>query len=366
MHLTIRVDASIEMGTGHVMRCLTLAKELKSRGADILFVTRALTGHMAETIANHGFSVKLLPEVSVEYRPKNHDVPHAEWLKVSLEQDASETIQALSNRKTDWLIVDHYALDARWHRALRKYTYKIFAIDDLADRKLDCDLLLDQTYGRNETDYRAITPGNCNLLLGSKYALLRSEFRALRSAARKKRKQCQEVQNILITMGGIDRDNVTGKILDALPSATYPLFPSVDIILSSNAPHVEDVIKAANQHPFMVNVSIDVHDMAMRMLKADLAIGASGTTTWERCCLGLPSIVFVLAKNQKNIALHVEKENAAFCLGNSTPKAISRMQDVFSLLHQDAKILTDMSEAAFGLVDGDGVDRVAHKMENLL
>ncbi|WP_456415743.1 UDP-2,4-diacetamido-2,4,6-trideoxy-beta-L-altropyranose hydrolase [Thiolapillus sp.] len=364
MHITIRVDASIEMGTGHVMRCLTLAEELKRRGANILFITRALNGHMAETIADHGFSVELLPEVSDEYRPKDHDVPHATWLKVSQEQDAAETIQALSNRKTDWLIVDHYALDARWHQKLRKHTQKIFVIDDLADRKLDCDLLLDQTYGRKAEEYtKHLINKKCRALIGSRYALLRPEFPALRLAAREKRKHCYEIRNILITMGGMDTNNITGKVLNALPSAisSFPP-PSVDIILSSKAPHLEDIMKVANQHPFKVTVSMDVHDMAIRMLKADIAIGASGSTTWERCCLGLPTLLFVLAKNQENIAHHVKKKNAVFFLGNNISKAILKLQNVFTLLNRNTHILIDMSEAAFKLVDGGGVDRVAHNM----
>lgn len=365
MNIVFRVDSSIEIGTGHVMRCLTLADELKKQGADILFVTRKMTGHIAEVMSNHGFKVSLLPEPTSEYHPSNDEPAHAKWLKVTQERDTEETIKTLGGHKIDWLIVDHYALDARWHSTLRAHACKILVIDDLADRALDCNILLDQTYGRKERDYRKLAPNTRHFLMGTQYALLRPEFEILRQEATKKRAMSPELNSILVTMGGLDQNNITSRILNTLSSTPHSPDLNVDVVLNSKAPHAREIKQTTNQYDFNVSVSLDVNDMAKRMVGADLAIGASGTTTWERCCVGLPSLLFVLAKNQEKIAKQVSLTQAAFYLGPDIPDSFLKMKYLLQQIMGNPSLLKDMAQSCFKIVDGKGTSRVIQSMDDI-
>ncbi len=177
MRVVFRVDASLQMGTGHVMRCLTLALVLKENGVDVRFICRKHKGNLIDKIRSNGFNVhelELLVEIEVDNR-----LAHSQWLGATQQQDADDCINILKVEKTNWIIVDHYALDEQWQKRIKLYCKKLMVIDDLADRKHQCDVLLDQTFGRQQKDYLALTPEGCELLLGSQYALLRSEFSKL-------------------------------------------------------------------------------------------------------------------------------------------------------------------------------------------
>ena len=207
MNVVFRVDSSLVIGSGHIIRCLTLANELKNRAARITFVTRLHDGNMSYKALEQGYNVELLEKpnnTNKTYKSKDYSA----WLGVNWKKDALETIKKInkikSNEKIDWLIVDHYALDSRWHNKLRSVVKKIFVIDDLCNRELDCEILLDQTYCRKESEYRDKVPNKCILLLGSKYALLRPEFRHVRKIAFEKRFSIEKINRILVNMGGVD------------------------------------------------------------------------------------------------------------------------------------------------------------------
>ena len=179
MKITFRTDASLQIGTGHVMRCLTLADALAARGAYCQFICRAHDGNLIEFIRRKGLTAHPLPAGAALPRSPT-DPTHAAWLGATQAEDAEACAPILAAQRPDWLIVDHYALDARWERALAPHYRKLMVIDDLADRPHSCDLLLDQTFGRDAADYRPLVPADCRLLCGSHYALLRPEFAALR------------------------------------------------------------------------------------------------------------------------------------------------------------------------------------------
>ena len=187
MRIVIRTDASFTIGSGHVMRCLTLADALQ-KYAEIVFVCRKFPGHMQEVIVKRGYEVFLLQKPSEEYLMQDDDLTHAAWLGVSWSHDANETIDKIGDAQVDWLVVDHYGIDFRWHNKLRRLIKKLFVVDDIADRKLDCNLLLDQTFGRLASNYNSIVSPNCVKLIGAKYALLRPEFAKHRLTAIEKRK----------------------------------------------------------------------------------------------------------------------------------------------------------------------------------
>ncbi|MBD3768372.1 MAG: UDP-2,4-diacetamido-2,4,6-trideoxy-beta-L-altropyranose hydrolase, partial [Gammaproteobacteria bacterium] len=202
MRIAFRVDAALAIGTGHVMRCLTLAHELREQGANCVFICRQHQGHMAGLIQQRGFGCHLLALSETPYLPQSDDLAHAAWLGASWQQDAQQTL-ALLAEPVDWMVVDHYAIDARWQASVKVGYQRLLVIDDLADREHLADVLLDQTYGRQVADYQSLVPQQCQLLLGSTYALLRPEFAQWREASLKRRKLQTNIQNILISMGGI-------------------------------------------------------------------------------------------------------------------------------------------------------------------
>lgn len=359
-HIIIRSDAALHIGTGHVMRCLTLANALKQKGATINFICREHEGHLASVIREQGHQCYLLPRPSqpVSKHPDLHlEPPHAQWLGEAWQNDVQQTKAVLANQYFDWLIVDHYALDARWEMAMRDITDGIMVIDDLADRKHDCDLLLDQTLGRKENDYEAKVPENCTILTGSLYALLRPEFSQWREYSLARREQ-PVFKSLLVNLGGIDNTNITGKVLDVLARCTLPDDLKITIVMGLTAPYLTQVQEQAKQMPVTTDVMVNVSNMAEIMAKSDLAIGAAGSTSWERCCLGLPSLMLILADNQKNTANALEKAGAIM-----TIKIITEIIEIMQRIIASPDILQKMSEAARDVVNGNGVAAVVEHLE---
>ena len=359
MFIVIRVDSSIQIGAGHIMRCLTLAKELRDRGAEVLFICRDIIGNMVKIIEDSHIQVMLLPLLA---KNGNNDINEPEKILDTWEKDAAETICAIGNRAVDWCIVDHYGLDERWHKKIRKHVKNIFVIDDVANRKFDCDILLDQTFGRKDTDYQANIPDACQLLLGSEYALLRPDFKSLRPTAMKKRGNVTEIRKILIAMGGTDVKNITSIALNAIEIQDWKGKPVVDVVLSSNAPNVANIKKQALNTGIMVNVHLDAPNMAELMLDADVAIGAGGSTSWERCCLGLPTIVVITANNQSEIVNNLERAGAIVSLGRSDNISVESIAKTLDVLITSQSRAIDMSMEAFNICHGKGAEICADKI----
>ena len=347
LKVVFRVDASLQMGTGHVMRCLTLAQVLKDNGAKVEFICRKHEGSLINKIRSNGFVVhelKVFEEAEVDNK-----LAHSHWLGATQQQDADDCINILKAEKLDWLIVDHYALDEQWQKRLKPYCEKLMVIDDLADRKHQCDILLDQTFGRQKEDYSALTPEGSELLLGSKYALLRPEFSKWRAYSLERRSK-PEFKQLLINMGGVDVNDFTGQVLDELKTCTLPSDVKVTIVMGETAPHLESVKSKAIMLPYKTEVKVDVGNMAEIMANSDIAIGAAGATTWERCCLGLPTIQIVTADNQINIAKNLDFINVIQL--NDSKHQLSRNIDNMSFF------TSKMSLASSSIVDDRGASRV--------
>ena len=293
MNIAFRVDASNQIGTGHFMRCLTLADELKKQGGQIRFISRNLPPHLSEMLNSKGMEyISLIMEAIQE---SIDELTHSSWLGTSQTQDAQATTQALADQSWDWIVVDHYALDERWESAVRMSCKKLMVIDDLADRQHYCDVLLDQNYYVDmQTRYLSKVPAHCQLLLGPQYALLREEFRTLRE---KVKVRTGNVKKILVFFGGGDADNHTSLAMQALAELNSK--QQVDVVIGVQHPNREQIQQACINHGFICHVQTT--RMAELMAEADLAIGAGGTATWERCCLGLPTICFCLAENQHKL-----------------------------------------------------------------
>lgn len=324
MRFVFRADASVQIGTGHVMRCLTLADELVRQGHECRFVCREHKGHLGDLIADKGYDFTLLPSQSdneLNHRDRGAD-NCAYWLGVPWQEDARQTLDALKAWQPSWLVVDHYTLDAQWESYVRNALpgMRLMAIDDLADRPHQVNVLLDQNLGRKPEDYRDLVPEHCRRLIGPRHALLRLEFAESRRSSLQRRQQGGPVRRLLVSLGGVDKDNVTGQVLDAVSRIDLPENMEITVVMGASAPWLEEVRRRAKQMACETEVVVNVTDMAQRMAEADLAIGAAGSTSWERCCLGLPTIVLVLAENQRAIAQALDREGAAINSGSVSEK----------------------------------------------
>jgi UDP-2,4-diacetamido-2,4,6-trideoxy-beta-L-altropyranose hydrolase len=354
-----RVDASIKMGIGHAMRCLTLAVELKKNGSDIIFISRAHEGNLNNLISDKGMKVAELSAPASRSAPVGNagSDDYAEWLGVTQEQDARESINALGKTIPDWLIVDHYGLDESWEKTIRPHVKKIMVIDDLANRHHDCEMLLDQNwFDDKESRYRAIVPAGCTLLLGPEYALLRPEF----AEARKENKPSNDdMKRIFVFFGGADPFNLTGMTLRALSDLELAHM-EVDAVIGENNPHQAELKKLVTQRPH-TNLYIQVDNMASIMAKADLAIGGGGATTWERICLNLESCVVIIAKNQNEVNGHLARKGYIHLLGyvhEINPKFLKE-NIVYRILQINKKRgRVDYST----LCDGRGLGRVVNNL----
>lgn len=349
-HVAFRTDATSQIGTGHFMRCLTLADALKKRGTHIRFVSRGLPTHLRDMLAAKGMELTLLS--SNEDSSATDELAHSHWLGASQAQDVEATIQALSDQSWDWLIVDHYALDARWESAMRTSTKQIMVIDDIADRKHDCDVLLDQNfYADMQTRYAGKVPEHCQLLLGPRYALLRDEFRKLREQVKPR---TGPVKRILVFFGGVDADNYTGRAIKALAEmGTEGLH--VDVVIGAQHPCRAEIETNCASQGFVCHVQ--TNRMAELMAAADLAIGAGGSASWERCCLGLPALSICVADNQQQQIADAAQNGLLYGLTSTTDLAAVIKLHVTALL-ENSYLRRLISDRAMQAVDGRGVLRI--------
>lgn len=358
MKVVIRADASIQIGTGHVMRCLTLAEGLKDKSTQVEFICREHEGNMIDYIENRGFQVHAIPVLQKDTgkplpskREVKNILEHRDWLGSTQEQDAEICHLILNKLVTDWLIVDHYSLDWVWQMRLHDSFQKLMVIDDLADRNHVCDLLLDQTYGRDANDYKSLVPSRCQVLAGSKYALLRPEFLKWREYSLRRREN-PDFKKILITMGGVDKQNITEMVLEELKNCDLPAEMEVIIVMGVTSPYIESVKQKIKSLPFTAEIKSNVTNMAELMANSDVAIGASGATTWERCCLGLPSIQITVAQNQTVIADYISKAGAALSV---TVDQLNQLKSQIIILKRQIK---DMAKKSAEVTNGSGIIQV--------
>jgi len=354
MNIAFRVDASAIIGTGHFMRCLTLAGTLKVRGASIRFLCRHLPEYLRDMLSEKGYEFILLSGSATD--SIEGDLAHSHWLESSQSSDAQAAVQALSDRTWDWLVVDHYALDARWESALRQSAKQIFVIDDIADRQHDCDILLDQNfYADMDTRYTDKIPGHCRLLLGPRYALLRDEFYRLRE---KVKPRTGPVKRLLVFFGGIDAENYTGRVIDILSAFGFEKLV-VDVVIGEKHPYRRDVELLCAKMQFACHVQTT--RMAELMASADMAIGAGGSATWERCCLGLPTLAFSTANNQFR-QINDAAAKGLLYVPEITGDFTGLLSIHLAALTGNNALRTLISHKAMSVVDGRGALRVVRKI----
>jgi UDP-2,4-diacetamido-2,4,6-trideoxy-beta-L-altropyranose hydrolase len=362
MRVAIRADASLRLGSGHVMRCLTLADELRARGAHCTFVCRSHAGSLVDSIRARGHDAVELTGLAETARPSHVpsvDRSDVRWLACDWQTDAVDTITALAGIGTfDWLVVDQYGIDERWESMLRPHIRRLLVIDDLADRRHDCDVLLDQNLGRDRSDYAAMVPTASMLLCGAEFALVGPAFANARPDSLARRAS-GGLGHILVSMGGSDPCNASTRVLSSLADCPQVAHARVSVVMGQQAPSLAAVQEQARVMPCPTEVlcGLAAADMAALMADSDLAIGGAGGTAWERCCLGLPGLLVVLAANQRAGAVALERAHAAVVIGDADdietglPSALRAMAQ--------PKALVSASVAAGAIVDGLGVGRVA-------
>ena len=338
--VVFRVDSSSVMGVGHLMRCLTLAQAIRGNGGLCVFLCRDLPGNQSDLVIAQGFARHMLHSDSPE-----------------------EVLGLARDAAADWLVVDHYNLEAAWERAACPADTLVAVIDDLADRPHVCRLLLDQNLGVGQGAYDGLVQPDTRLLLGPQYALLRSDFAQARAASLRRRAQAGGL-DLFINFGGADPCGATAKVLTCLKEHREQ-FDKLTVVLGGAISNPAPL--RAQATALGANVITNTPDMAHIMAEADLAIGAAGTTAWERCCLGLPTGLVVVADNQRSGAQALQEAGAAVILADlSAASDLSALPDFLVQCRQDRDYLVQMSANAAAVVDGRGVERVAAVMRDMV
>ncbi|MEL6529453.1 MAG: UDP-2,4-diacetamido-2,4,6-trideoxy-beta-L-altropyranose hydrolase [Pseudomonadota bacterium] len=350
MKIAIRVDASAQIGTGHVKRSLSLAAALRELQADVRFVTRTLGVDSVGLIAAEGFeNTILLPPPGSVFTP-DPAVPHSEWAEVSLDRDVKETVEALTDFHPDWVVLDSYAFDHRWHEAIRDaLDCGIAQIDDLADRGLACDLLIDHTFAEDhQAKYKSHLPKSARLLGGPRFGLLGQTY-----AKAPRYEFNEEVRSIGVFMGGVDAGAHSLVVLDALDAIGFE--GAVEVVATSANPHLGDlrerIAKRAN-----TRLSLDLPDLAAFFARHDIQVGAGGGASWERCCVGVPTLLVVVAPNQMSVAPLLFKAGVAAFASKPTEEWLAKH---LSALIKNGDFRSSLAANSRKLVDGLGATRSA-------
>ncbi|MDZ3993196.1 UDP-2,4-diacetamido-2,4,6-trideoxy-beta-L-altropyranose hydrolase [Pseudomonas sp. Teo4] len=338
MKVLVRADASSSIGVGHAARCLALAHALRELGAQVSFACCLLDGHRRVAIEQEGFEVFAWPQPQ--------EAPGIERWSADIAA-LREVLPA--HAEFDWVIVDHYALDARWEQAARAFAQRVAVIDDLGDRAHAADLLLDQNFIANEALYAPLLTPACRRLLGPRYALVRPAFQAAAISL------AQQARRVLVSFGGFDVAGMLPRTLRALSELEGV---QVTCIAGLRHPQRELLGQLCDaQAGWELHDYVD--DLPARMAAADLFIGAGGGTTWERAALGLPSLCVSVAENQRANAEAMARAGMHLYLGEAGQVEVATLRQAIALLLDNQALRQCFAERSRALVDGRGAQRVA-------
>ncbi|MEI8265166.1 MAG: UDP-2,4-diacetamido-2,4,6-trideoxy-beta-L-altropyranose hydrolase [Betaproteobacteria bacterium] len=355
MNVIFRVDASAEIGLGHLARCLSLAQALRTLGARCLFLARELGLALQSRVDAAGFELRLLPAPRADVDPATDAPAHARWARVGQDTDVADAATALAGLQPEWAVIDHYAFDARWHRAWRsRVGGRVAAIDDLGDRDLAVDLVVDHNVAADHAAKYAgrLGPG-ATLLGGPRFALIAPAY-----ARAPRCRPGPEVGSIGIFLGGSDAGGYSLRALEVCTRAGFT--GPVEVVATSAHPHLSALQEAARRRP-QTTLSLDLPDLAAFFARHDLQIGASGGSTWERCCIGAPTLAVMVAENQRMVLEPLAGLGVLEAVLEYPNDDLTWAGALRSLLDRPAQRLA-MSERATALVDGRGAERVALRM----
>lgn len=359
-HVALRVDASATMGIGHLRRCLSLAQALVELGARVDLLARRLDGVAPQVLSGpvvpDGLRVHWLPAPAGAYTPEKDGTPHQTWAGVPWAQDVTDVMAALRDDAPDWLVVDHYAFDVRWHAAVRQgLGCRLLVVDDVADRALDADALLDQNWDADHrAKYSPCLRREPLWLTGPDYALLSAAYRQAPWY-----RFHSGVRSLGIFLGGTDPGGASARVLNVCRRAGFA--GSIEVVSTSSNPHLDELRAACANAP-ATSLTLDEPDLAAFFARHDLQIGAGGGATWERCCIGVPAIALVLAANQTAVVPALDLLDvlrAARLDGDPGPAELPVLSQVLAALLADPVARQALGERAASLIDGRGAQRVA-------
>ena len=358
--IVFRADASVHIGYGHVMRCLTLADEIKTKNWKTVFICRDLPGNLFTEIENRGHGLIKLHRVENYFNGTIAENDYAAKLGVTWEHDADDTIKAIDSSVFEprWLVVDHYGIGKKWEKRFRNKVEKILVIDDLAEQPHECDILLNPNFLPDLKDnFRSLVPGTAALLLGPKYALLRHEFLELRKALKPRD---GNVRQVLLFYGGVDSTNQTSKALQAIKRLNRPEI-QFDVVIGSVNQNRASIERQIYDIP-NATLHIQLPHLADLMGHADLALGAAGSATWERLCMGIPTIVTTVAENQLQLTQYLIENDLIIWLGNAKDVDIVDIEKKLNSILEEPEMLSRQSRNCLKLVDGKGIFRIVDKL----
>lgn len=345
MRVLIRADASPTIGSGHIARCLTLARVLRGQGAHVAFACRELAGHRLHALEAEGFEAFALPDYYPGEDPQQAIESFLPW-----HADIEALEKALIDRPGfDWIIVDHYGLDHHWQAAARRFAPRIMALDDLATRTYDVDLLLNQNLSGTQSAYAGLLPERCRTLLGPRYALLRDEFRCGAIDIK------PEVKRVLVNFGGFDAAMQTYQAMLALADFNEL---EVDFVAGLDNPAWTRMQTMAASRPRWRLHSFVSHFHRF-MMEADLFIGAGGGTSWERAAMGLPTICIAVSDNQQANSEVMARFGAHIYLGPCAQVTVDQLRQAIGFVVGNKGLRQSLAQHSRQLVDGLGASRVA-------
>lgn len=351
MKVAFRCDASLLIGTGHVMRCLSFAEFLRARGHDVVFVVRHILPALQQLLLDKDFSLVHLPATK---EPYSAAAKYGHWLGVSEETDAAQTLMMIND--IDWLVVDHYGIGCDWENAVAERIKHVLAIDDLVNRPHVCQLVVDPNVARVAT-----VESDSTVLSGADYAFIRSEFLNIRAQAEIR----MQVDTVLLFFGGVDSKNMTMMALQAItPLLDAGAIKKVVVVLGQASPNRAEV------ETYCVDPAIELHiqtnNMAELMTQADVIIATASSANWERCVTGTPALLCVVADNQIAIAQEAARARSGINLGLAEDLTAELISNALKPLLDLPELVSTMSKNAFACCDGEGCRRVCNWMEAAL
>ncbi len=357
MHILFRADGGQIRGSGHIVRCLTLADRLAREGHLITFISRADAGSLLDAFKFRNYRLLTLPA------PPQPPVQTEEiWTAQEQQDDWASCSKLLNGQTFDWIIVDHYALDSAWEKLARQSTIHLAVIDDLANRSHNCNLLIDQNeYLGKELRYtHLLSAGNC-ILPGAAYALLRQEFSEARLKISAPRPQ---VKTALIMMGSADFQGQTLRLLKILRPMAKKYAFHVHLVIGQNNSQLKEIRSETADDP-----SFSIHSNHQRiselLLQTDLAFGAGGTATWEFCSLGIPLLLISFAQNQIALARDAAACGIADYLGHYNEISDTDISARVEGFIHSYELRQALHARSIGIVKADGADRVYKAILNL-
>ncbi|EIW90274.1 FlaR protein (FlaR) [Alishewanella agri BL06] len=323
MRALLRADASVTLGSGHIMRCLTLASAMQQHGVTCEFICRQSDGNLITWLRDQNINVMTIPQT------------------INSEEEDAQFCLSVITGHYQLLVVDHYQLSAPFCQILRPYCTHIMVIDDLANRQHDCDLLLDQNLFPDSTlRYRHLVPPSCTQLLGPRYALLRDEFYQVHNP--------RQTQHILVGFGGSDEQNLTKLAVQAIDKLK-PMQITADIVIGANNPWRAML---EQQIACLPNVQLHVQckNMATLMRRARLMLGAGGATHWERCICGLPGLIVTVAENQQATTAYLNELGACVWLGQAAEMSAEFFAEQLCYYLSQPALLEEIGQQAKNLV----------------